>query len=55
MAKNPVVMIVPNTKDGLAAIKELAKQIVDNEILIRLVTKKEFEAGFINYKGDLNA
>ncbi len=44
MAKNQAVMIVPNTKDGFAAIKDLAKQIVDNKILIRLVTKKEFEA-----------
>jgi hypothetical protein len=55
MTKNQAVMIVPNTKDGLSAIKELAKQIVDNEILIRLVSKKEFEARFINTKGDSNA
>jgi len=43
-------MVVPNTKEGLSAIKELAKQIVDNEIFVRLVTKKEFEKGFARIK-----
>jgi hypothetical protein len=38
-----IVMIVPNTKDGLEAIKYLSKQIVDNHILISLVSKKEFD------------
>ena len=46
MNDNQIVMVIPNTKEGLSAIKELAKQIVDNKILIRLVTKKEFELGF---------
>lgn len=46
MNKNSVVMVIPNTKDGLLAIKELAKQIVDNKIFIRLVSKEEFEMGF---------
>ena len=46
------IMIVPNTKDGLAAIKYLSKQIVENNILIKLVTKKEFDT---IVKGDLNA
>ena len=37
------IMTVPNTKDGLAAIKYLRKQIVENNILIKLVSKKEFD------------
>jgi hypothetical protein len=52
MSKNPIVMVVPNTKEGLSAIKELSKQIVDNKIYVRLVTKKEFERGFKNTKID---
>lgn len=56
MNKNPIVLVVPNTKDGLSTIKELAKQIVDNKILVKLVSKKEFERGFTqNKKGDSNA
>lgn len=50
MSENKIVMVVPNTKEGLSVIKELAKQIVDNKILIRLVTKKEFELGFATTK-----
>jgi hypothetical protein len=43
MNKNDVIMIVPNTKNGLAAIKYLSKQITENNILIKLVTKKQFD------------
>ena len=50
MSDNRVVMVIPNTKEGLATIKDLSKQIVDNKILIRIVTKKEFELGFAHKK-----
>jgi hypothetical protein len=50
MAK--AIMIVSNTKDGLAALKYLANEIVKNDILIKLVTKKEFDT---IAKGDSNA
>jgi hypothetical protein len=49
------IMIVPNTKDGLEAISYLRKQIVENGILIKLVSKREFDLVVKNYKGDKNA
>jgi hypothetical protein len=50
---NSAVMIVPNTKEGLDTIKYLSKQIVGNDILIKLVSKKEFAQVIKNTKGDL--
>jgi len=50
MNEDSVVMVVPNTKEGLSAIKSLAKQITEYKIYIRLVTKKEFELGFAQNK-----
>jgi len=47
------IMIVPNTKDGLEAIKYLSNQIVKNDILIKLVSKKEFDLSIKNIKGDI--
>lgn len=38
------VMIVPNTKDGMWVIKYLSKQLIENNILIKLVNKKEFDS-----------
>ena len=46
------IMIVPNTKDGLWAIKYLRKQIVENDILIKLVSKKEFDLSVKDAKRD---
>jgi hypothetical protein len=50
MDKDSVVMVVPNTKEGLSAIKSLAKQITENKIYVRLVPKKEFELGYAQHK-----
>jgi hypothetical protein len=47
--KDTAIMIVPNTKDGLAAVKYLANEITEHGILVKLVTKKEFD---IVVKGD---
>ncbi len=46
------IMFVPNTKDGLEAIKYLRKQIVENNIFIKLVSKKEFDLMAKDTKGD---
>ena len=46
------IMIVPNTKDGLEAIKYLRNEITEHSILVKLVTKKEFDLNVKNYKGD---
>ena len=43
MPDNPAVMVVPNTKAGLDAIKYLRQQLTDNNILIKLVSKSEFD------------
>jgi hypothetical protein len=55
MAKNVAVMIVPNSKDGLEGLKYLASELVKHDILIKLVTKKEFDLHVKLLKGDLNA
>jgi hypothetical protein len=49
---NKAVMVVSNTKSGLAALKYLANEIVQHRILVQLVSKKEFDT---IVKGDLNA
>jgi hypothetical protein len=46
------IMIVPNTKDGLYAIKYLANEITEHNILIKMVSKKEFALVVKNAKGD---
>ena len=43
MPNNPAVMVVPNTKVGLDTIKYLCQQLADNDILIKLVSKLEFD------------
>jgi len=48
-------MIVPNTKDGLFAVKYLSSKLVEHGILIKLVTKKEFDLQVKLLKGDTNA
>lgn len=43
MPSNSAVMVVPNTKDGLSSLRYLASEIVKYDILIKLVSKKEFD------------
>jgi hypothetical protein len=50
MDKSKVVMTVPNTKDGLETIKYLSKQLVENNIFIKLVSKKEFDSNIKKYR-----
>lgn len=42
--KDRAIMIVPNNKDGLFAVKYLSSKLVEHGILIKLVSKKEFQA-----------
>ena len=55
MVKNTALMIVPNTKSGLDGLKYLASELVKHDILIKLVTKKEFDLHVQLSKGDSNA
>jgi hypothetical protein len=55
MAKNSALIIVPNTKSGLDSLKYLASELVKHDILIKLVTKKEFDLHVQLLKGDSNA
>jgi hypothetical protein len=43
MTKSSVVLIVPNTKEGLAALKELVNITVKYDMFIKIVSKKEFD------------
>lgn len=53
MKNNPAIIIVPNTKEGLSALKYLAGEITQHDILIKLVSKKEFDLHIKLLKGDL--
>ena len=55
MSDKSAVLIVPNTKDGLASLKYLASTIVKHDLLVKLVTKKEFDLQIKLAKGDSNA
>jgi len=55
MSNKSAVLIVPNTKDGLSTLKYLASEIVKHDLLIKLVTKKEFDLQVKLLKGDSNA
>ena len=46
------IMIVPNTKAGFAAIQYLAEKIVMHNILIKMVSKKEFALIIKDSKGE---
>jgi hypothetical protein len=46
------IMIVPNTKDGLWAVKYLSKKLIEHNVLIKLVSKKEFDLIAKNAKND---
>lgn len=52
MNKNSAIMIVPNTKDGLATLKYLASEIIKHDIFIKLVNKKQFDLVVKHVKGD---
>ena len=43
MIDKSAIMIVPNTKEGLASLKYLASTIVKYDLLVKLITKKEFD------------
>jgi len=55
MKPNKAVIIVPNTKAGLDSLKYLASEIIKHDLLIKLVTKKEFDLHVRLLKGDSNA
>lgn len=55
MTENTAVIIVPNTKSGLDALKYLSSELVKHDIFIKLVTKKEFDLHVELLKGDSNA
>lgn len=52
MKSNKAVMIVPNTKAGLDGLKYLASALVKEDVLIKLVTKSEFNALIKASKGE---
>jgi hypothetical protein len=55
MNEGSAVLIVPNTKDGLSALKYLASELVKHDIYVKLVTKQEFDKHINLLKGDSNA
>lgn len=55
MNNNSAVLFIPNTKDGLDSLKYLASEIVKHDLLIKIVTKKEFDLHVNLLKGDSNA
>jgi hypothetical protein len=52
MNENSAILVVPNTKDGLAIVKYLANEISKQDIYIKLVSKKAFDLIVKNTKGD---
>ena len=52
MSKNSAIMIVPNTKEGFETLRYLSRQLVNNDIFIKLVSKKEFDLVIKNTKGE---
>lgn len=51
--KNSAVLLIPNTKDGLSSLKYLASEIIKHDVLIKLISKKEFDLRIKMIKGDL--
>lgn len=43
MTKNKAIMVVPNTKAGWDGLKYLSSVLVKEGVLIKLVSKKEFD------------
>lgn len=52
MNNNSAVLVVPNTKEGLASLRYLASELVKHDILIKLVSKKEFDLHIKLLKGN---